>query len=79
MPKLELLYINCYSGMNVAGFSGLELLPRIKEVRLNALIKPGVFYEIEYDRERAEKVAKLEEDLRAQVAQNPNQPLLKLE
>ncbi|CAN6360912.1 unnamed protein product [Urochloa humidicola] len=79
MPKLELLYIKYYNGLHEAGFSGLELLPSIKEVRLNVLIKPGMFYEHENDRKRAEKVAKLEEDLRAQVAQNPNQPFVKME
>ncbi|KAL6644060.1 hypothetical protein ACP70R_018826 [Stipagrostis hirtigluma subsp. patula] len=79
-PKLELLRIRYYSGISVTSFFGLEFLPSVKEVRLNICFIPNLTDPyMDAITTGVDWEAKIKEDLRMQLAKNPNQPILKVE
>uniref|UniRef100_A0A0E0BU19 NB-ARC domain-containing protein n=1 Tax=Oryza glumipatula TaxID=40148 RepID=A0A0E0BU19_9ORYZ len=65
--NLELLELSGYIEEVETKFSGLEFLPRIKEVQLH-----GYFYDV-YE----QAARRLKEDLLAQHSENPKKPILK--
>ncbi|XP_052137918.1 disease resistance protein PIK6-NP-like [Oryza glaberrima] len=65
--NLELLELSGYIEEVETKFSGLEFLPRIKEVQLH-----GYFYDV-YE----QAARRLKEDLLAQLSENPKKPILK--
>ncbi|KAM3245528.1 hypothetical protein ACQJBY_056701 [Aegilops geniculata] len=79
LPKLELLSLQfCDS---TPRFSGLEFLPSIKEVWIGMYFHPSNpnMTEEEAEQEGKCRKDKIKEDLRKQLANNPNRPSLKVD
>ncbi|KAI4983347.1 hypothetical protein ZWY2020_023839 [Hordeum vulgare] len=83
MPKLETLNLRLIDCKTV--FSGLELLPSIKEVQLLVFASPTFIVvkenmtEEEAEEEARYREDKVKEDMRKQLANNKNSPILKVQ
>lgn len=86
MPKLEVLSLRFFHFSS--GFSGLEFLQSIKEVRLSVRFHSSIIKweadkkdmtEEEAEKEAKSREDKVKEDIRKQVAKNQNGPILKVE